>query len=405
MKKYDIGYKHKTANGDLVLLERLPFNGKNMGKWKCFCDKEWICAINDVINGNTGSCGCFRRKLIENHVSDSNSRYLTKVYDCIKYRIFNSKSKDYLNYGGRGISIDPEWQDNKSKFIQDIISTIGNRPSKNHQLDRIDVNQSYYLNNLRWVTPKENCNNKRNNKLIIINNQEKTITQWSEISKIPRETISNRIRLGWSNNDLLKPIKKRNYKKDLTDFKSIYKGIIYRCYNLNCAAFSNYGARGIKIFPIWKGHYKQFQKDILNSIGSRPSSKHQLDRIDNNGNYEPGNIRWATFKENANNKSDNLLITINEETKTCAQWAQEFNLTQNIILNRYYNLKWTGIDLLKPPHKRRFNAEEILKIKNLSLQGLSNYKIAEHMQCGRKTIIDIIRGRGAYSTNICENNN
>jgi hypothetical protein len=324
--------------------------------------------------------------------------YLTKLYHSIKYRLFNNNHKDYHNYGGRGITIDLTWKNNKSKFIDDIISSIGSRPSNDHQLDRIDTNQGYYLNNLRWVTPKVNCNNKRNNKLITINNQIKTLTQWSEISGIKRETISNRIKLGWSNNDLLNVVKEKNYKTDLSDFKSIHKGIISRCYDPNNHIFHRYGGRGIKIYDAWR-NYKQFQKEILNFIGLRTSPKHQLDRINNDGNYEPNNIRWSTPKENCNNKSNNLLITIGEETKTCTLWAQEYNLSTNIILNRYYVLNWVGKDLLLPIITSKFNSEEVNYIRQLSAQGLSNYKISERMKCGRKTIIDIIRCRGAYKHN------
>lgn len=400
MKKYNPGYVHSTICGEVILLERLPYTNKCKAKckakWKCFCGKEWICAINDIINGNTASCGCWRQKLIEDSVLNLNESYLTKLYESIKNRIYNNKNKDYNNYGGRGITMDPAWVNNKSKFIQDILLNIGERPN-NYQLDRINTNHGYYLNNLRWVTPKENCNNKRNNKLITINNQTKTITQWAEISGIKRKTISNRISSNWPECRLLDPVKTQKYKTDLTDFVSIYNGIMYRCYNPKCKAFNNYGGRGITIYETWKGNYKEFQKDILKFIGEKPAPEYQLDRIDNNGNYEPKNIRWVTSKENNNNKSSNTLIEINGQIKTCAQWAEENKISLNLILNRYHHLKWKGEDLLKPATSTKFNKEEVNNIKNLAIQGFSNYKIAKLMNCGRKTIINILRDREAYS--------
>lgn len=78
----------------------------------------------------------------------------------------------------------------------------------------------------------------------------------------------------------------------------VWKTMKQRCYNPRNKRFSYYGARGIVVCERWRKSFSDFLADV----GLRPSQKHSLDRIKNEGNYEPGNVRWATAKQQANNR-------------------------------------------------------------------------------------------------------
>jgi hypothetical protein len=108
-----------------------------------------------------------------------------------------------------------------------------------------------------------------------------------------------------------------------------------RCKNPRNHKYNLYGARGITVCNEWDV-FANFSRDV----GPRPSPFHSLDRKDNNGNYEPGNTRWATQIEQQNNRRDNLLLTANGTTKTCAQWARELNLKPKVLRQRIVRDGW-----------------------------------------------------------------
>lgn len=93
-----------------------------------------------------------------------------------------------------------------------------------------------------------------------------------------------------------------------------------RCYNQNDKSYKWYGEKGIVVYDEWKNSYVKFKQWALNN-GYEDGLT--IERIDTNKNYEPENCCWKTIFEQANNRSDNIKITYNGETKTLKQWAKQ----------------------------------------------------------------------------------
>ena len=117
-----------------------------------------------------------------------------------------------------------------------------------------------------------------------------------------------------------------------------------RCSNPENPKYSNYGGRGITVCERW-GDFPSFLEDM----GKRPSPEHTIERINNNGNYEPGNCRWATRLEQANNKRNNRGITFQGITMNLSQWARQTGIGVDVISQRLGKLGWTVEDALTVP--------------------------------------------------------
>lgn len=111
---------------------------------------------------------------------------------------------------------------------------------------------------------------------------------------------------------------------------STWTDIKTRCYNTNIKAFKDYGGRGIRVCDRWLSSFDDFLVDM----GKRPSKNHSIDRINNDGNYEPGNCRWATRKEQAVNKRNTVVVEIDGVIKNLQEWSREYDITPSTIYLR-----------------------------------------------------------------------
>ena len=116
---------------------------------------------------------------------------------------------------------------------------------------------------------------------------------------------------------------------------AIWNNMKYRCRNKNIVDYKNYGGRGISVCPRWEKSFANFIADM----GPRPKGT-SLDRINNDGNYEPGNCRWASPLEQINNRRSTRHILYRGETRPLAMWAKHFGIDYTTVYNRV-RLGWS----------------------------------------------------------------
>lgn len=110
-----------------------------------------------------------------------------------------------------------------------------------------------------------------------------------------------------------------------------WQGMIKRCENPNTEKYRLYGARGVRVCARWRRSFTNFLADM----GRRPSKRHSLDRFpDNNGDYRPGNCRWATARQQAQNTRRNRMLAFRGERLCMAAWARRYRMSSRLIYER-----------------------------------------------------------------------
>ena len=140
-----------------------------------------------------------------------------------------------------------------------------------------------------------------------------------------------------------------------TRLYKIWANIKTRCTNSKYIRFEDYGGRGIKLCEEWE-NFNNFKNWALSH---NYSNSLQIDRIDNNGNYEPSNCHWVTSHKNSRNKRNNLFFTYNGKTLCLKDWALELNIDYMLLYCRIITRKWSFEEAINTPimvNRRKKNA-------------------------------------------------
>lgn len=142
----------------------------------------------------------------------------------------------------------------------------------------------------------------------------------------------------------------KNKKHGMTNIPehNVWSQMLMRCHNTDHHAYELYGGRGILVCEQWQNSFATFIADM----GRRPSPKHTLDRIDNNLGYSPENCRWATWREQSQNKRTNQFLTFQGQTLCIAEWERRLGFSSGLI--RYRQKRGFSLEniMTTPPETR-----------------------------------------------------
>lgn len=184
-------------SGRLVVVGLSQIRKSRNYYWRCVCrcgNRRDVRATL-LIGRKTKSCGCLARESTStrNRKHGKGSTPEAAIWRAMIARCHNPKSTAYHWYGTRGICVCQRWRDSFENFLEDI----GPFPT-GMDLDRINNDGDYEPSNCRFVPTKVNCRNRRNNRLIAMGGETKTMAEWAEITGINAGTLWKRLRSGWS---------------------------------------------------------------------------------------------------------------------------------------------------------------------------------------------------------------
>jgi len=193
----------------------VDFTGKRFGRltviarsktqycWicKCDCGKTIDVKHGNLQSGHTKSCGCLSKdttaKTFKTHGMSHNR--LFSIWCGMRQRCTDKNCKSFPRYGGRGITVCPEWLD----FVPFYEWAITNGYKDGLSIDRIDNNLGYSPDNCRWADKIQQNNNTSANHKIIFNGETHTLAEWERLKGYPADTIHTRLKRGWSEEEAI----------------------------------------------------------------------------------------------------------------------------------------------------------------------------------------------------------
>lgn len=180
----------------LTVINRADSDSNGKAYWNCLCDcgNRTIVSGSNLRNGAVKSCGCLRRKEKNTHHLSNTKLY--RIWNGIIQRCNNKKHCGYNYYGAKGIDVCEEWKNDFTIFYKWAVS---NGYSEGLTIDRIDNTKGYSEQNCRWVSRKDQANNREFCKVIEYNGKTQTLMQWCEELNLNYKRVHSRLyRLGWT---------------------------------------------------------------------------------------------------------------------------------------------------------------------------------------------------------------
>lgn len=184
-----------------------------LGRWeaRCDCGTEVVAVRNVLLRGNKKSCGCLQRdnriecnrkhKRTHGETVGKKVSRLYRIWDGMRARCYKPVTNSYDRYGGRGITVVPEWHD----FAAFKAWALAAGYADDFQIDRLDSDGPYAPWNCRWVTCQENQNNRSDNRHMLIRGERLTVAQAARRFGLRKHTIYERLNRGWSDEDAVAP--------------------------------------------------------------------------------------------------------------------------------------------------------------------------------------------------------
>lgn len=195
-----IHYNYGEQVGNVIFLHDV--NGlikRRMAMFKCSCGNKFISQIYRVKTFETKSCGCLQKKAAQlaNSRHNLKNHKLYGVWSGMKRRCYNENVKQYKDYGGKGVVVCKEWNNDFMCFFR---WAILNGWKEGLQLDKDTKGDGmlYSPENCCFITPKENSNKRSTSKKITYNGETRTVSQWADYFHISLKNLYQRLSRGWS---------------------------------------------------------------------------------------------------------------------------------------------------------------------------------------------------------------
>lgn len=200
--------------GRLTVIKKDESKKDKRTRWVCQCEcgNKVVVRTDTLRSKRTKSCGCLQRDLLVERkprkIHGKSKERLYTMFHNMHKRCYDKDHISFRNYGGRGIGVSEEWRNDFESFYE---WSIKNGYNDNLTIDRINNDNDYSPVNCKFITHKEQQNNRRDNVFVSYEGDTRTISQWSESKGIKYSVLQSRLKAGWSTKKAIETPVKKNY--------------------------------------------------------------------------------------------------------------------------------------------------------------------------------------------------